>query len=134
MDTHMTDSENPRVVPAPQGRYSGVALVAVLFAGLAGGALLMRGMGLAGSAEPPAPPAEVRKDPATAPGTIDIGETAQRNAGVQIVTAESAVLPATIEVTGVVAPDEKRLSHIRPIARGLIEDVTVSASTQASRY
>jgi cobalt-zinc-cadmium efflux system membrane fusion protein len=124
----MTDSENSRFVPPRQRRYSGVALAAVLVAGLAGGALLMRGVRGAGSADRPA--GEVRKDPATPTGAIEITETAQRNAGVQIAAAETAVLPTTIEVTGAVAPDERQLAHIRPIARGLVEEVTVSLGSR----
>jgi cobalt-zinc-cadmium efflux system membrane fusion protein len=128
MDTHMTDSENARLEPPRQRRYSGVALAAVLIAGLVGGALLMRGMRGTGPADRPA--VEVPKNPAPPSGAIEITEVAQRNAGVQIAPAETAVLPTTIEVTGAVAPDERQLAHIRPIARGLIEDVTVSLGSR----
>ena len=124
----MPDSENPRFAPSQQRRYSGVALVAMLVAGLAGGVLLTRGMRGAGSVDSPS--TETAKDPATAPGAVELSEAAQRNGGVTIAAAETAVLPATIEVTGAVAPDEKQLAHIRPIARGLIEDVTVSLGSR----
>ena len=76
------------------------------------------------------PAAEERKESPTASSAIEISETAQRNGGVRIAAVETAVLPATIEVTGAVAPDEKRLAHIRPIARGLVEDVTVSLGSR----
>ena len=124
----MPDSENSRLAPSRHRRYSGVALVTMLVTGLAGGVLLTRGMRGAGRVDPP--PTENAKDPKTAPGAVELSEAAQRNGGVHVSAAETAVLPATIEVTGAVAPDEKQLAHIRPIARGLIEDVSVSLGSR----
>jgi cobalt-zinc-cadmium efflux system membrane fusion protein len=43
------------------------------------------------------------------------------------------VLPATIEVTGVVAPDERRVSHVRPLVRGVIEDIPVTLGARVAR-
>ena len=60
------------------------------------------------------------------PGIVEIPEAAQKNVGLQTLTATSSVLPATIDGTGVVAPDERRVSHVRPLARGVIEDIPVT--------
>ena len=60
------------------------------------------------------------------PGVVEVPEAAQKNAGLQTLTVASHVLPTTIEVTGVVAPDERRVSHVRPLARGVIEDIPVT--------
>lgn len=80
----------------------------------------------------------VRRDPAALaqektdhdadlpPGVVEISEAAQKNSSLQVVPAQNQMLPAVIDVTGVVAPVESRVAHIRPLARGLIEKVSVS--------
>ena len=60
------------------------------------------------------------------PGVVEIPEAAQKNAGVQTLAVERRVLPATIEVTGTVAPVESRVAHIRPLARGVVESIGVT--------
>ena len=75
----------------------------------------------------PAPPVEETVHEAELPpGVVEITEAAQKNASLQVARAETQVLPAVIDVTGVVAPVESRVAHIRPLARGLIETVSVS--------
>ena len=67
------------------------------------------------------------------PGVVEVPEAAQKNADLQTLTVTSRVLPATIEVTGVVAPDERRVSHVRPLARGVIEDIPVTLGARVAR-
>lgn len=104
----------------PRSRLTRALLALVLLAGLAGGFALVRGR-----IRPAASAVVEAVDPALPPGGVELPEAAQRNAGVEILPVRSATLPVTIEVTGVVAPDEARVAHIRPLARGLIEDVRV---------
>ena len=66
-------------------------------------------------------------------GVVDVPEAAQKNAGLQTIPVGSRVLPATIEVTGIVAPDERRVSHVRPLARGVIEDIPVTLGARVTR-
>lgn len=66
-------------------------------------------------------------------GVVELSAEAQRNASVQIVPVENKVLPAAIDVTGVVAPEESRVAHIRPLARGLIEQVSVSLGARVTK-
>ena len=66
-------------------------------------------------------------------GVVEVPEAAQKNAGLQTLTVSRSVLPATIEVTGVVAPDERRVSHIRALARGVIEDIPVTLGARVTR-
>lgn len=66
-------------------------------------------------------------------GVVEIPEAAQKNAGLQTLTVSRSVLPATIEVTGVVAPDERRVSHVRALARGVIEDIPVTLGARVTR-
>ncbi|MEO8682529.1 MAG: efflux RND transporter periplasmic adaptor subunit [Vicinamibacterales bacterium] len=115
-----THSES--TLPGPQG-FTGLTLALTLVAGLAVGAAaiwLLRG----GSSA-----LVVAEDnhKADAPeGIVEITEAAQKNASLQVVRADTQVLPAVIDVTGLVAPVESRVAHIRPLARGLIETVSVS--------
>ena len=67
------------------------------------------------------------------PGIVEITEAAQKNASMQVVRADTQVLPAVIDVTGVVAPVESRVAHIRPLARGLIETVSVSLGARVQQ-
>jgi len=66
-------------------------------------------------------------------GTVAVPEAAQRNAGLRTTTLESRVLPATIQVTGVVAADESKVVHIRPLARGVIESISISLGARVTR-
>jgi cobalt-zinc-cadmium efflux system membrane fusion protein len=66
-------------------------------------------------------------------GIVEVPEAAQRNAGLQVMTPEKRVMPATIEVTGAVAADESKVVHIRPLARGVIESIAVSLGARVTR-
>lgn len=55
--------------------------------------------------------------------TLDVA--AQRNIGLKTETAQTKTLVQTIQTTGVVGPNETRVGHIRPLARGRIEKVYV---------
>lgn len=59
------------------------------------------------------------------PAIVELSEEAQRNAAVSTVPVSVTTLSTTIELTGSVTPEESRVAHIRPLARGLIEDVSV---------
>ena len=115
--------DSPRIDRTPRRGFGMTALVAMLITGLAVGALIPRMFGGRGAEEKGAADAKHSKLP---PGVVEVEESAQRNAGVKVVSVDSRILPTTIEVTGVVAPEESRVAHIRPLARGLIEGVAVS--------
>ena len=124
----MTDLHSAGSPPAaPRQRFGLIAIGLVLIAGIALGVLVPRVMPRRSAAEP----TETKEKHATLPpGIVEVDETAQRNASVQTVAAVSRTLPSVIEVTGVVAPEESRVAHIRPLARGLIEDVPVSLGSR----
>lgn len=63
--------------------------------------------------------------PALPPGVVELSQAAQKNAGMVLTRVDTQRLPTTIDVTGSVAPDEARVAHIRPLARGLVEQVWV---------
>ena len=115
----------------PERRFSMLALVLVLGVGMTTGFCIEYWRGDAASNEAPPEATEVAE--ALPAGVVEVPEAAQKNAGMQVVTVSSRVLPATIEVTGVVAPDERRMSHVRPLARGVIEDIPVTLGARVQR-
>ena len=80
----------------------------------------------------PTPAAETKK-PELPSGTVELDPAAQTNAGVRIVPVEARVLPATLTLTGSVTPVESQVAHIRPLARGVIERVSVSLGARVVR-
>ena len=124
--TDFTPASTPRHEP-PGRRFGIVALVLVLVAGLGLGVAIPR---LLGPRAVPAVDEGETKRAKLPPGVVEVDEQAQRNASVETAAAVSRTLPTVIEVTGVVAPEESRVAHIRPLARGLIEDVSVSLGSR----
>ena len=104
-----------------------IALVVVLGAGIGVGFLLDS----SGPAD--APPAEEDHAEDLPPGVVVVAEAAQRNAGVQTAKVAEQILPATLEVTGTVTPDDARVAHVRPLARGVIEEISVSLGARVAR-
>lgn len=118
----MNERSTSQIPEASGRRFTALALVMALLAG-----------GVAGAAaiwlfkDAPASAVEEAVHSADLPqGVVEISEAAQKNSSLQIVPAKTQVLPAVIDVTGAVAPEESRVAHIRPLARGLIEKVSVS--------
>ena len=56
---------------------------------------------------------------------VELSEEAQRNSAVSTASVSLSTLPTMLNLTGVVTPEESRVAHIRPLARGLIEEVSV---------
>lgn len=65
-------------------------------------------------------------------GIVALPEQAQKNAGVQAARVAVRRLPVTLDATGVVGPDEGRLAHIRPLARGVVEQIHVALGTRVA--
>lgn len=61
----------------------------------------------------------------TANDLITLDTTAQSTIGLKVETAQIRTIMQTIQTTGVVGPNETRVAHIRPLARGRIEKVYV---------
>ena len=108
-------------------RFGAMTLVAALVAGLAFGGILVWAFS---DTEEPAQEAEEHTE--LPPGVVELPLQAQKNANVQIVPASAATLPTTMEVTGSVAPDEARIAHIRPLARGVVQSVAVRLGDRVS--
>lgn len=124
MDSNMS-------APSDKPRRVGVWVIAALIVGLVGGAGVMWLM--RPPVAPLAAPAEQAKKPELPVGTVELDPAAQKNAGVTVVPVESRVLPATLSVTGTVTPVESRVAHVRPLARGVVEQIAVSLGVRVSR-
>ena len=112
-------------------RFSGAMLVgvAVISALLAIGA-----MKLFGGAD--AAPPEKEKEEAhekLPPGVVEVPQGAQQNAAVQVVSSVQQTLPTRLQVTGVVAPEESRVAHVRPLAKGVIEEIAVKLGDRVTK-
>jgi len=105
-----------------------IVMLAVLVAGI----LIGWAVSSLGDTEPRAaePAAERANEPP--PGIVELTEAAQRNAGVRAAAVESRTLPATLDVTGTIAPDEARVVHIRPLAQGVVHKVSVTLGTRVA--
>ncbi|MDP2318990.1 MAG: efflux RND transporter periplasmic adaptor subunit [Acidobacteriota bacterium] len=98
-----------------------LAVAALLGALVSGGLVwsLVGGTGAPAAAEADEHSAELP------PGIVEIPEAAQQNAGVTMAEVQLATLPVHLEVTGAVAPEGSRIAEVRPLARGLITQVSV---------
>jgi cobalt-zinc-cadmium efflux system membrane fusion protein len=67
------------------------------------------------------------------PNTVEVAVEAQKNAGVTISEAGDRNLQQAISTTGVIAPDEARVAHIVPLAKGIVEDVMVQLGARVAK-
>jgi cobalt-zinc-cadmium efflux system membrane fusion protein len=72
-----------------------------------------------------APTQESPREEKETVGRLEMDAAAQKNIGLQTERAQSRSIARTIQATGVVSPNESRLAHVRPLARGRIEKVNV---------
>jgi membrane fusion protein, heavy metal efflux system len=66
------------------------------------------------------------------PGVVEISEAAQKNANIEFVPVATGRVADVLDVTGIVAPDESRIAHVRTLARGVVEKVSVSLGSRVS--
>lgn len=95
----------------------------VVIALVVGGALLLR------SRKSPAEQREEKKDP----NSVEISIDAQRNGGIEFANTEERHLQQVVMTTGVISPDEARVSHIVPLSQGVIEDVFVQLGDRVKK-
>lgn len=58
-------------------------------------------------------------------GSLQLNPGAMEQAGIKTEPVQTAAVQETIAATGVVAPDESRLGHIRPLSKGIVRQVFV---------
>lgn len=67
------------------------------------------------------------------PNGVEVTTEAQKNAGIVVTTASEQRIQQLVKMTGVVAPDQARVSHIVPLSQGVVEDVFVQLGARVQR-
>jgi len=94
--------------------------------GMAAGALLYAWLTAGGNAERNVRPTEdAGEHEGEVAGVVRIPLEAQKSSGLQTGQATVRPIATTLQVTGTVAPDQTRVAHVRPLARGVVEEVFV---------
>lgn len=118
----MTDRRSS-TVRGGSGRSTLLAMVLVLIAGMAIGALIHSWFSDGTQSTEIAE--EESHEEHTVGDFVEIGDEAQKTAGILVGEATLRPIVTDLSVTGVVAPDLNRVAHMRPLARGLVEQVHV---------
>lgn len=66
-------------------------------------------------------------------GVVRIPLEAQKGSGLEVQQAVLRKIQTTLRVTGTVAPDQTRVAHIRPLARGVVEEVFVQLGDRVQK-
>ena len=111
-----------RMTDGSTSRFSARALVLTLAFGLGAGGLLSWAFLRRPSPDGPAEARHANELPA---GVVEITPEAQKNARIEVLPAAARTLPVSLEVTGTVAVDDAKVAHVRPLARGVVERVSV---------
>lgn len=107
--------------------------IAALLVGIAiGGAGIWWMSGSAGGPGVAVPIASEGHEVAVPAGMVEVSDAAQRNAEIELVAAVTSRVATTLEVTGIVAADESRVAHLRPLAKGVIERLEVSLGSRVT--
>ena len=61
----------------------------------------------------------------TDPNVVELPLTAQRSAGLELVEVIERTIQTVVRTTGIVSADQKRIARIRPLARGIVDQVYV---------
>lgn len=67
------------------------------------------------------------------PNMVELGIVAQRNISLTAEEVREERIRQPIKATGVVAPDEKRVAHILPLAQGVVEQVFVQLGDRVTK-
>lgn len=71
------------------------------------------------------PQAQGERASVTDPNSVELTADAQRNAGLLTAEAEERAIQKVVKATGTVGPDQGRVGHVFPLARGIVEKVYV---------
>lgn len=111
------------------GRPGNSRILPLIFTLLVGAAMGASALWLFGGRDAEAPAAEEHANELPA-GVVEVPAAAQQNAGIQFAQTTMTQLPGSIEVTGIVAADESRVAHVRPLAKGVVERIDVTLGSR----
>lgn len=114
---------------------SWIGSVIILAAGMALGALLYSWFGTEGRPGVVLDAAKqtVSEHEESEEGVVRIPLEAQKTSGLQTQPAVMRPISTSLQVTGTVAPDQTRVAHIRPLARGVVEEVFVQLGDRVKK-
>lgn len=112
-----------------------IGSVVLLAAGMALGAFFYAWLGTVESPESAPAAAHTGEDDheGGAAGVIRIPLEAQKGSGLEVQQAVMRTIQTKLRVTGTVAPDQTRVAHIRPLARGVVEEVFVQLGDRVQK-
>lgn len=67
------------------------------------------------------------------PNAVEVAVEAQKNAGIVVTAVSEERIEQVIKTTGVISPDEARVSHIVPLSQGVVENVFVQLGDRVQR-
>lgn len=76
---------------------------------------------------------EAKPKAATTANVIEMGLEAQKHVGLKVAPAELTQLTEYLQVTGTVQPVDSRVTQVRPLARGRLEDVLVKVGDRVRK-
>lgn len=74
---------------------------------------------------PGKPKTSAQKEEPGDPNVVEVSLDAQRNTEFVVAEVEERAVRRTVKATGIVAPDQARVGHVFPLARGIVEKVYV---------
>lgn len=115
-------------------RWSWLFGIALLVGGMAIGAAIYAALGARESGGAPAP-AETHEGEHAAEeeGIVEIPLQAQQESGIEVEQAMLRPFRDSLNVTGTVGPDQTRVTHVRPLARGVVDEVFVQLGDQVQK-
>lgn len=115
--------------PTPRPSSGMLPIVVALVIGIALGATGLWLMSRSSAPETKTAAEHANEPPA---GTVEVPDAAQKNAGIEVAPATTARLAGALDVTGIIAADESRVAHLRPLAKGVVEKIDVSLGSRVT--
>ncbi len=78
------------------------------------------------------PEKAIGESKADIPNVVELSSEAQKNAGLEVEEVSERPIRSFVRTTGIVSPDQARVAHIFPLARGIVEKVYVQLGDRVS--
>jgi len=94
--------------------------------------VLTSGMGLLYFMRGRETPDEKRQTKDPAPNIVEISPESQNNAGLEVEKVTERPIRGLVKTTGIISPDQSRVAHMFPLAKGIVEKVYVQLGDKVS--